>query len=278
MAEPTFRVLLPEDREPRTPLVVSVPHAGTRVPDEDRPALALKDQALLKDADLFVDRLVANATRYGAPLVVAEVSRYVLDVNRAPDDVDAEVCPELSNPAKPSSRGLIWRLTTDGTSILKRPLRRAEVDSRRARVHAPYHDALARLLEERRRVFGYAVLLDAHSMPSSGRTGHPDTGLRRADVVPGDLRGQSCDPRLTRLVVEHFERRGFVVRPNDPYMGGYVTRHHGRPAKGVHAIQLELNRDLYMDESSCTYDEKRAQKLVPHVDALLEKLAAIDLR
>lgn len=278
MGSSTFRVLLPDDRAPRGPLVVSVPHAGTTVPDDDRATLALGDDALLKDADLFVDRLVAKAPALGAPLVVADVSRYVLDVNRGPDDVDADVCPELSSPAKPSSRGLIWRLTTDGAAILRRPLTKREVDSRRARIHQPYHEALASLLEERRRKFGYAILLDAHSMPSLGRTAHADPGPRRADVVPGDVRGTSCDPRLTRAVVDHFERKGFVVRPNDPYMGGYVTRRHGRPGKGVHAIQLELNRDLYMDEATCRYDDKRAAKLVPLLDALLERLAALDLR
>jgi N-formylglutamate deformylase len=272
VAEPTFHLVEPPHGAPATPLVVSVPHAGIVVPDEDRGALALHDGALLKDADLFVDRLVKNAPRLGAPLLVADVSRYVLDVNRGPDDVDAEVCPELAHPAKSSSRGLIWRLTTDGAAILQRPLSKREVDSRTSRIHVPYHHTLAALLEDRRQRFGFAILLDAHSMPSLGRTGHADPGMRRADVVPGDVRGQSCDARLTRAVIDHFERAAFAVRPNDPYMGGFVTRHHGRPQKGVHAIQLELNRDLYMDETSCTYLDKRADKLLPVIDGLLAHL------
>ena len=262
----------------RSPLVVSVPHAGVVVPVEDAPVLALEGNGLLRDADLYVDRLCAHVPARGVPVLRELVSRYVLDVNRAPDDVDKEVCPDLAagSPGARargmSARGLVWRLTTDGAPVLKRPLSRAELESRVARIHAPYHQKLAALLEERRAEFGYAVLLDCHSMPSTGRPGHSDPGARRADVVPGDVRGTSCAPSLSKLVAEHFERAGFAVRPNDPYMGGYITRSHGRPAKGIHAIQLELNRDLYMDEDALTYDDPKATRLIPHLLGVVEKL------
>jgi N-formylglutamate deformylase len=256
------------------PLVVSVPHAGLTVPTVDAPLLALSGRDLLRDADLHVDRLVTDVPLLGVPVIREKVSRYVLDVNRAPDDVDREVCPDIPQPAKPSPRGLCWRLTTDGAPVLKRPLSRAELESRIARIHQPYHEALAALLEERRKKFGYAILLDVHSMPSTGRPGHADPGARRADVVPGDVRGTSCAPAVSKLVVEHFESAGFAVRPNDPYMGGYITRHHGRPARGLHAIQLELNRDLYLNEEALEWDEKKAHKLAPHIVALVDKLRA----
>ena len=259
------------------PLVVSVPHAGTRVPDEDAPLLALEGEALLRDADLYVDRLCAGIPALGVPVLRALVSRYVLDVNRAPDDVDKEVCPDLERPTRVSARGLVWRVTTDGAPVLKRPLSKVELDDRIARIHAPYHDALSRLLEERRARFGYAILLDAHSMPSTGRPGHADPGARRADIVPGDVRGTSCAPAVSKVVVEHFEKGGYAVRPNDPYMGGFITRHHGRPAKGLHAIQLELNRDLYMDEDALRFDEKKAARLIPDVLSLIEKLRSAKL-
>lgn len=255
-----------------SPLVVSVPHAGTDVPSEDAPLLALEGNALLRDADLFVDRLAAGVPALGVPVLRALVSRYVLDVNRAPDDVDREVCPALDRPTRVSARGLVWRVTTEGAPVLKRPLTAAELEGRIARIHRPYHDALARLLEERRARHGFAVLLDAHSMPSTGRPGHADPGARRADIVPGDVRGTSCHPGVSRLVAEHFEAGGFAVRPNDPYMGGFITRHHGRPARGIHAIQLEMNRDLYMDEDALRFDEAKAAKLVPHVLSLVRKL------
>ena len=272
---PTFRVVTPSGIP--CPLVVSVPHAGSRVPDEDRPLLALSGQQLLRDADVFVDRLFAHAPHCGAPLITEDVSRYVLDVNRNPDDVDREVCPQRAAPAKPCSRGLIWRMTTEGTAVLRRPLTPEEVASRTVRIHAPYHEALRALLEERRAAFGYAILLDAHSMPSLGRVAQTDPGTRRADIVPGDVRGTSCDPRISRLVAEHFEHAGYVVRPNDPYMGGFVTRHHGRPAQHIHAIQLELNRDLYMDEAALEWNATRAAALMPHLESLTAKLAAFRL-
>ena len=255
-----------------SPLVVSVPHAGTMVPVEDAPLLALEGQALLRDADLFVDRLCRDVPAQGVPVVRALVSRYVLDVNRAPDDVDREVCPTVDRPTRVSARGLVWRVTTEGAAVLKRPLTGAELESRIARIHRPYHDALARILEEKRARHGYAVLLDAHSMPSTGRPGHSDPGARRADIVPGDVRGASCHPGISRVLAEHFEATGYAVRPNDPYMGGFITRHHGRPARGVHAIQLEINRDLYMDEEALRFDDIKAAKLVPHVLSVVRKL------
>lgn len=274
----TFRVLPGEDasRGEDTPLVVSVPHAGTRVPAEDLPLLQLEGRALLRDADLFVDKLAAGVPKLGVTCVVADVSRYVLDVNRAPDDVDREVCPEFPRPTKASARGLVWQKTTDGAPVLKRALTLRELEARIARIHTPYHNAIGRLLEERRKRFGFALLLDMHSMPSTGRPGHADPGARRADIVPGDVRGASCAPIVSQIVSEHFERAGYIVRPNDPYMGGHITRFHGRPARGVHAIQLEVNRDLYMDEDAYTYDDKRAGKLVPRIEALVTKLR--DLR
>ncbi len=276
MTMATFEIL-PAEPDELGPLVVSVPHAGTQVPDEDLPLLALEGPALLRDADLFVDWLCADVPRHGAPLLRALVSRYVVDVNRAPDDIDREVCPDVASaraasPRGMSARGLVWRMTTDGAAVLKRPLHKAELESRIARVHTPYHASLARLLEERRARFGYAVLLDCHSMPSTGRPGHADPGARRADIVPGDVRGTSCAPPISRLVAEHFETAGYAVRPNDPYMGGFITRSHGRPARGIHAIQLELNRDLYMDEEALRYDAEKAGKLIPHLLALVDKL------
>lgn len=257
------------------PLVVSVPHAGTWVPPDDAPLVALEPVALLRDADLHVDRLCAGVPALGVPVVRAHVSRYVLDVNRAPDDVDREVCADIDRPQKPSVRGLVWRQTTDGHAVLKRPLTRAELEDRIARIHEPYHRALAGLLDERRARFGYAILLDVHSMPSTGRPGHADPGARRADIVPGDVRGASCAPAVSQLLSDHFSRAGFSVRPNDPYMGGFITRHHGRPARGVHAIQLELNRDLYMDEVTYAFDERKGATLRQHVEGLVRRLRAL---
>ena len=275
LSERTFDI---EHADSASPLVISVPHAGTSIPAEDAPTLALGGDALLRDADLFVDQLYGWAPEMGVTVMRARVNRCVLDVNRAPDDVDLDVCPEVERPARPSARGLCWRTLTDGSAVLSRTLRWSEVRSRIERIHAPYHRALAALLHERRQQFGYAILLDAHSMPSLARLGHLDAlGSRRADIVPGDVRGTSCDPRVMQHVVEHFEAAEFSVRPNEPYAGGYITRHHGRPRHNVHAVQLELNRDLYMDERMLTLDGDRASRLVPHLQALVTSLRDLKL-
>lgn len=259
------------------PVLVSVPHAGTAVPAEDAPLMAIGGQSLLRDADLHVEKLVTGVPALGVTVLQALVSRYVLDVNRAPDDVDRDTCPDIPRPARPSARGLCWRLTTEGQSVLRRPLTLPELSDRRERVHTAYHTTLERELHRRRERFGYAILLDMHSMPSTVRTGPGAQGnQRRADVVPGDVRGTSCSPNLSRLVADHFAHLGYRVRPNDPYMGGYITRHHGRPARGIHAIQVELNRDLYMNEATYVFLDDKAAPLKHAIEALVRAVCAME--
>ncbi len=270
-----YRLVEPETP---TPLVVSVPHAGVLIPPEDRATVGADERTVLRDADLFVDRLWRGAPRLGAAFLVATHSRYVLDLNRSPLDVDTLVCAEVEIPSRPNPRALIWRVSTEGKDVLPRPLTKAELESRIERVHRPYHEKLAALLEDRRRRFGYAILVDGHSMPSVGRVGHSDTDRRRADIVPGDVRGKSCSASLMTTVCAHFTEAGFEVRANDPYMGGYITRHHGRPGRGIHAVQIEVNRDLYMDEDACTFDDARALRLTPVLDDLLAALLLLDPR
>ena len=125
--------------------------------------------------------------------------------------------------------------------------------------------------------FGYAILVDGHSMPSRGRLGHKDSGRIRADVVPGDRDGTSCSPRLTAHVIQHFKSAGFNVRANDPYKGGFITAHHGRPADGIHAIQIELRRDLYMDEDRYVTAEPGFSRLRGVIDGLLASLPGLRL-
>jgi N-formylglutamate amidohydrolase len=257
-------------------VVVSVPHAGLTVPDEDAAATALSARGLLRDADLHVEKLAALLPALGVPVVVAHVSRYVLDLNRSPDDVDAEVCPAFERPARSSPRGLCWRANTDGELVLRRPLSVDEVRSRIARIHAPFHDTLSSLLAERRRRHGFAILLDLHSMPSAARGGGAEA-QRRVDVVPGDVKGTSCARALSELVHRHFVDADYVVRPNDPYMGGFITRQHGRPSQGVHALQVELSRDLYMNEATFEYLDVRASRLQAMLGGLVEKALRLRL-
>jgi N-formylglutamate amidohydrolase len=266
-----FEATLPED--PVTAVVLSVPHAGTDVgPFGDVLAPTLDVRC---DADLFVDDLYAGAPR-GA-FVRAVVSRFVCDLNRDPDDVSQRAVPDHPAPRNADGRGFVWEVTTTGAPALARPLSLDEWQARKA-IHQGYHGAIAGALARARAKFGYAILVDGHSMPSVGRQEHADPGRPRADVVPGDRMGKSCAPGLSRLVDRHFRSRGLSVAFNDPYRGGYITAHHGRPAEQLHAIQIEMRRDLYMDEAAFTPLPDKVARLRPVLAELLRALDDYDPR
>lgn len=266
MLPAAFEAILPED--PASAVVLSVPHAGTDV-DTFAPALA-PGLDVRCDADLFVDQLYAGAPR-GAS-IRALVSRFVCDLNRDPDDVSQRAVPDHPRPRNTDGRGFVWEVTTTGAPALARPLALAEWAARKA-IHDGYHGAIASAMSRARTKFGHAILVDGHSMPSVGRQEHADPGRPRADVVPGDRLGKSCAAGLSRLVGEHFRARGLTVTFNEPYRGGYITAHHGRPADHYHAIQIELRRDLYMDEASFT---PLPDKLARLRSVLAELLRALD--
>ena len=257
------------------PIVVEVPHAGIFIPTEVRPELTLDEAAIQRDADLYVDRLYRRATTLGATLLFTEISRFVIDLNRDPDEVDRGSVPDHPAPRKDAPRGLIWRVTTEGQNALTAPLTLASWRHRVEHYHAPYHRALDEAVAATRARFGRVVLLSGHSMPSVGKATHADPGMRRADVVPGDLDGTACSAAITGTTVEHFRAAGLVVAPNDPYKGGGTTRRHARPGEGVHALQVELNRDLYMDEATFAIRDGAFARLEELCLALVDKLATV---
>ncbi len=250
--EPLF--VATEPRTAETPVVVEVPHAGTSVPPEFANELLAPARAIARDADLFVDELYEQACDEGATLLVSRVSRYVVDLNRAETDVDAETV--LGAPPAPRApRGVVWRLTTDNERSLAAPLTRAQLDARLDRIWRPYHAALAAAVHRKMQRFGVCVVLAAHSMPSVGRTGHGDTNVPRADVVPGTQGRTTASPPFIDVVEAHAREAGLSVRHDEPYRGGWTTRHWGRPAQGVHAVQVEVARRLYMDEAALVRGE-----------------------
>jgi N-formylglutamate amidohydrolase len=258
-----------------SPVVVSVPHASVDV--GDMAAVLAPDLDVRCDADLYVDRLYRVGEAGGPPVcVAARLSRFVCDLNRAPDDVSAAAVPAHPAPRNTDGRGFVWAVTTTGAPALQRPLTFEEWQAR-ATVHAAYHGAVTGALARARERFGFAILVDGHSMPSMGRQGHKDAGRRRADVVPGDRDGTSCSPLLGRHVDEHFRARGFSVAFNDPYKGGFITTHHGQPAAGIHAIQIELSRDLYMDEQTFVIKDDGFARLQATLAELLASLAGLRL-
>jgi N-formylglutamate deformylase len=242
-----FSVVEPTTEE--TPLVVEVPHAGLHVDGPALATLAAPARAVGRDADLYVDELYEAAPAHGATLLCAHVSRYVVDLNRSETDLDAASI-EGAPPGSRATRGIVWRLTSDGLKVLDAPLPRRELERRLDLVYRPYHRALAQLLERKRARFGFAVLLAAHSMPSLGRAGHGDPHAARADVVPGTRGRTSASPAFIEVVDRHARSAGFTVAHDDPYQGGFTTQHYGRPELHVHVVQVELARRLYMDEAT----------------------------
>jgi N-formylglutamate amidohydrolase len=241
---------------PETPVIVEVPHAGLEIAAPFLEPVAAPARAIARDADLYVDALYEGATAEGATVLVARASRYVIDLNRAESDIDADVVEGGRSDVR-LHHGLVWRTTSDGERALTRRLSQAELDERLQTVWRPYHRELADLVEKKKQRFGLAVILAAHSMPSSergsrnpgsGRDAHD--GERRADVVPGTRGRRSAAPELIDAVEAHARRAGWSVRHDDPYAGGYTTQHYGRPGEAVHAVQVELARRLYLDEGS----------------------------
>jgi N-formylglutamate amidohydrolase len=249
---PPFALQLP--RRQTLPVVVVSAHSGDRYPASFLAAAAIDRDRLRLSEDWAVDRLAEAAPAFGAPLLAATFPRVVLDANREPFELDpamfATELPDYVN--RRSSRaqsglGTLHRHAADGSDIYREPLDFAEALHRIDRFYLPFHAQLARLIKATMRRFGVCILLDCHSMPSATEAEHgcPPGAL---DFVLGDLDGTSCDPSVAARAEGVLARRGWRGRRNDPYAGAFITRHYGRPEDGVHALQLEINRRLYMDE------------------------------
>ncbi|RZJ96050.1 MAG: N-formylglutamate amidohydrolase [Brevundimonas sp.] len=236
-AQPVFEI---EEAAAPGPLVFASPHSGDRYPQDMQPRAGLPDRSLTSAEDALVDRLVATGPSQGAALIRARIGRGYVDLNRPPDALDPLLIEGVEATTCPKTRagyGVVARLTGDGQDLYDRRLTRAEVEARLAYAHAPYHGALAGLMQAALGRHGRAVLVDWHSMP--GTTG--------PDVVLGDRHGASCGARLTRRMRALFEQCGWTVALNHPYAGGWCTETWGRPDDGYEAIQVEIRRGLYLD-------------------------------
>jgi N-formylglutamate deformylase len=249
-----------EPRSGESAVVVEVPHAGLWIDPEALAFTIAPARSIARDADLHVDALCQDAPSEGATLIAARAHRFVVDLNRGEGDMDGEAVE--GGGRTPSPRGVVWRLTTDGDPILAGPIPRRELERRLEAVYRPYHRALEALLLRKLERFGHVVLLCAHSMPSEPRPARPTSTARaqapavpyRADLVPGTRGRTSAAPEVIDRVDAHGKAFGFSIRHDDPYRGGFSTTHYGRPAQGVHAIQIEIARRLYMDETSLRID------------------------
>jgi len=254
----------------RSPLVFASPHSGRHYPPDMMAASLLDAASIRLSEDAYVDELIQGAVDHGAVVITAAYARAYIDVNREPYELDATMFEdELPDFARGRSArvaaglGSIARIVAEGQEIYARKLTFAEARQRIERVHRPYHAALEALLNQARSAFGLAVLIDWHSMPAAaartyGQSGDFGPGGARrgmsgagaCDLVLGDRFGTACAPAITNLVERELEAMGYRVARNAPYAGGYTTEFYGKPADRTHALQIEINRGLYLDEAS----------------------------
>ncbi len=248
-----FEVLAPKRQT--LPFVLNSPHSGRVYPKSFLASSNLDPLTLRRSEDSFVDEIFAGAVELGAPLLRAHFPRAYLDVNREPYELDPSM---FADPLPPHANtrslrvagglGTIARVVAESTEIYHTPMRFAEAESRIREIYMPFHETLRGLLEATHRQFGDVLLIDCHSMPSTAGAHDDYLGAERPDIVLGDRYGTACMPALTDAAERILQNMGYSVARNNPYAGGFNTEHYGVPAKGLHAIQIEINRTLYMNE------------------------------
>src|SRR6476619_3259916 len=248
--DPPFEAI--EPAQCRGPVLFNSPHSGRVYPREFLAASRLDLPTLRRSEDTFVDELVAGVVERGYPLMRAHFPRCYVDVNREPYELDPRMfsgrLPSFANTRSmrvAGGLGTIPRVVGDGQEIYRERLNVEEALSRIEALYKPYHRALRRLINKAHQAFGAVVVVDCHSMPSIGVSRDEP---RRPDVVIGDRYGTSCAAMLADMVEQTMSALGYSVGRNKPYAGGFITEHYGNPASGLHSIQLELNRAIYMDE------------------------------
>jgi len=248
----------------RSGVIFASPHAGHIYPKGFISRSKLDETSLRRNEDAFISDLFAPVTAAGAPLLKANFPRCFVDVNRAPDELPFEWASEVkaSSPRAQAGLGVIPTMLSETMAIYKKPLSLRAARTRLNRLYHPYHDALQELITQASLSFGSALLIDCHSMP-----GFAPMGSRRPDIILGDRFGVSCYPDTIARVDAAFQRRGYKVSRNYPYAGGYVTQHYGKPHAGIEVLQIEINRDLYLNP--VTMKKKRGY------DRLAENLKSI---
>jgi N-formylglutamate amidohydrolase len=260
--------------------VFASPHSGSDYRAEFLRDSRLDLLTLRRSEDCFMDQIFGGTPTFGAPLIRALFPRAFIDPNREPFELDPDMfedaLPDYANCHSlrvAGGIGTVARVVASGEEIYGRKLRFADIAARINAYYRPYHRALQRLIEATRAQFGHCLLVDCHSMPSVGGPMDRDPGRARVDIVLGDGFGTACAPAITERIDALFTGLGYRVACNAPYSGGYTTTHYGRPEANVHAVQIEFNRALYMDEHRFVPVAGMAQ-LIAHVNALITTLKA----
>jgi len=277
--DPPFEIH--EPAEMRGPLVFNSPHSGSVYPRSFLASSRLDLATLRRSEDTFVDELILGVVRRGHPLMRAHFPRCYVDVNREPYELDPRMfdgrLPSFANTRSmrvAGGLGTVARVVGDAQEIYGQRLPVDDAVRRIEALYKPYHRALRRLFTRVQRDFGAAVLIDCHSMPSTA--GAKDE-RPRADIVLGDRYGTSCVGVVAETIESTLRQQGYLVSRNKPYAGGFITEHYGNPAIGLHALQLELNRALYMDERR--YERSTSFATVAaDLEAVADRVAAIPIQ
>lgn len=275
-ANPAFERFEPD--EINTPFVLNSPHSGRVYPASFLEQSRLGNLAIRKSEDFMVDLLIANGVEYGMKMLKANFPRAFLDVNREPYELDPNMfkgkLPDYVNNRSirvSSGLGTIANIVAEGETIYRDKIPVEDGLSRIENIYRPYHAMLRHLLAKTHVKLGYSVLLDCHSMPSSGVQMNYTT---RPDFILGDRFGSSCAPSIIHTVQNLLQQMGYNVEINKPYAGGFITEHYGRPQNGLHALQIEINRALYMDEIRMVPNE-RFDEFANDISVLFKQLTGL---
>ena len=245
-----FHLTMPDVRT--TSVVFASPHSGRDYPWAFVRRSVLSERTLRSSEDAFVDQLFSSAPLHGAPLLAALAPRAWLDVNRSADELDPALIEDVKklshNPRVSSGLGVVPRVVANGRAIYRGKITRREADARIRDTWQPWHDALETLLGDSLKLFGEAILIDCHSMPHEAIESISHPRGQRPDIVLGDRFGAAASPRVVDRIEAAFASAGLRVARNAPFAGAYVTQHYGRPTRGQHVVQVEIDRALYMNE------------------------------
>ncbi|MDO5632061.1 MAG: N-formylglutamate amidohydrolase [Paracoccus sp. (in: a-proteobacteria)] len=248
---PPFEMNVPGDWA--SGVIFGSPHSGDHYPDWFLAGTSLPRNVLRSSEDAFVDRLIASAPRHGAATLTARFPRCLVDLNRGADEIDPHIVRGVPrhplNQRTLAGLGVIPRVVTQGRAIHDTPIDRTEADRRINQYWRPYHQALTSMICAAQARFGQAILIDMHSMP---RDALNHLSGARPDVVLGNRHGLSASTRISDIIAAAFNAEGWRVRRNAPFAGAYIASAYGRPAQNIHVVQVEIDRSLYMDETSIT--------------------------
>jgi len=273
---PPFRLYAPADQ--RVPFIFNSPHSGRSYPSSLLQASGLNGLDIRRSEDVLVDDLFSSVVRIGAPLLAAQFPRAWLDVNREPYELDPKLFAErlpghanIRSMRVAGGLGTVPRLVAENLPIYRNKPSLVEALDRIERIYRPYHAQLSSLMVSSVAKFGHAVLVDCHSMPSNGARLDSDV---RPDIIVGDRYGTSCNGDISREIISAFSNLGYTVTRNKPYAGGFITEHYGRPHKGLHAVQIEINRALYLDERKLQ-PTNRFMALKEDIATVMERLVSL---